>query len=134
MQVNRQSTIIQEQPTALDAGLQSLRIDRSGKQSGQAPRGKLRWALLALGALALLGSAGFIYGRLNAATAVETVRVRASSTATSGNAGATILSATGYIIAAHKIALAAKVSGRVAWSGVEKGDRVKQGQPLNEVS
>ena len=41
-----------------------------------------------------------------------------------------ILTATGYIIAAHKIEVASKVNGRVAWIGVDKGDKVKAGQPL----
>ncbi len=41
-----------------------------------------------------------------------------------------ILNATGYIIAAHRIELAAKVMGKVAWIGVEKGDPVKEGQEL----
>jgi HlyD family secretion protein len=57
------------------------------------------------------------------------MRVRVSSAQISGE-GETILNATGYIVAAHKTELAAKVSGRVAWIGVEKGDRVKQGQEL----
>ncbi len=41
-----------------------------------------------------------------------------------------VLNATGYIVAAHKIELAAKVIGRVSWVGVEMGDKVKKGQPL----
>ena len=41
-----------------------------------------------------------------------------------------VLNATGYVIAAHKIEVASKVIGKVAWIGVEKGDRVSQGQPL----
>ena len=41
-----------------------------------------------------------------------------------------ILNATGYIVAAHKIEVAAKVVGKVAWIGVDKGDHVKQGQVL----
>jgi len=35
---------------------------------------------------------------------------------------------TGYVIAAHKIELASKSRGRVAWIGVEKGDKVRQGR------
>src|SRR6266403_1890747 len=34
------------------------------------------------------------------------------------------------IVAAHKIELAAKVVGKVAWIGVDKGDKVKAGQML----
>ena len=41
-----------------------------------------------------------------------------------------VLNATGYIVAAHKIELAAKVVGKVSWIGVDKGDRVKEGQVL----
>ena len=41
-----------------------------------------------------------------------------------------MLNATGYIVAAHKIELAAKVIGKVKWIGVDKGDHVKEGQVL----
>ena len=44
--------------------------------------------------------------------------------------GTSILSATGYVVAHHKIAVGAKVMGRVAWIGVEKGDLVQEGQVL----
>jgi HlyD family secretion protein len=40
------------------------------------------------------------------------------------------LTATGYIIPHHKIEANSKVTGRVAWIGVEKGDKVKEGQVL----
>jgi HlyD family secretion protein len=115
----------------MDADIKSLRIDRSAKQKNRSGRGLLRWILVSFGLSVLLGVAFVIYGRLNAAVEVETVRVRTASTASPGaSAGATILNATGYIITAHKIELASKVSGRVAWIGVEKGDKVKQGQVL----
>lgn len=114
----------------MDAGIKSLRIDRSAKQTNQSPRKTGRWILISLALVALLATAGFVYSKLNAAIEVETVRVRAATIGSSGGAGATILNATGYIVAAHKIELASKVSGRVAWIGVEKGDRVKQGQTL----
>jgi HlyD family secretion protein len=115
----------------MDAEIKSLRIDRSAKQKNRSGRGLLRWILVSFGLSVLLGVAFVIYGRLNAAVEVETVRVRTASTASPGApAGATILNATGYIVTAHKIELASKVSGRVAWIGVEKGDKVKQGQVL----
>jgi HlyD family secretion protein len=116
---------------AMDAEIKSLRIDRSAKQKKSSGRGLLRWILVSFGLSVLLGVAFVIYGRLNAAVEVETFRVRTASSASPGApASATILNATGYIITAHKIELASKVSGRVAWIGVEKGDRVKQGQML----
>lgn len=60
---------------------------------------------------------------------VETVRAMA---VTSPNPG-TALSATGYIVAHHKIDVNSKVTGRVKWIGVEKGDHVKAGQVLVEL-
>ncbi len=115
----------------MDAEIKNLRIDRSAKQKNGSGRNLLRWILISFGLSILLGVGFVIYGRLNAAVEVETVRVRAASIDSPGaGAGVTILNATGYIIAAHKIELASKVSGRVAWIGVEKGDKVKQGQVL----
>ncbi len=115
----------------MDAGLKSLRIDRSTKQKNGSGQRNWRWILFSLGVSFLVGAALFVYARLNTAVEVETVRVRAASAASSGaGVDATILNATGYIVAAHKIELASKVSGRVAWIGVEKGDKVKQGQTL----
>ncbi len=40
------------------------------------------------------------------------------------------MNAAGYIVAHHKIQLTAKVVGKVAWIGVEKGDLVREGQVL----
>ncbi len=54
--------------------------------------------------------------------------VRAS--AQSSDVGGVVLSASGYIVAHHKINLNSKVTGRVSWIGVEKGDKVKEGQIL----
>jgi HlyD family secretion protein len=119
------------QQDAMDAEIKNLRIDRSAKQKNRSGRGGWRWILFSLGVSFLVGAALFVYARLNTAVEVETFRVRAASTAEPGvGAGVTILNATGYIITAHKIELASKVSGRVAWIGVEKGDKVKQGQVL----
>ncbi|HEX9004804.1 MAG TPA: biotin/lipoyl-binding protein, partial [Blastocatellia bacterium] len=118
----------EERPQTMDAGLKSLRIDRSAKQATKSARKTWRWVLFVVVLLAALSGGWMVYARLNAATEVETVRVRSASSSAPGDT--TILNATGYIIAAHKIALASKVSGRVAWIGVEKGDRVKQGQVL----
>ena len=41
-----------------------------------------------------------------------------------------MLSATGYIVAHHTINVNSKVTGRLEWIGVEKGDKVKEGQVL----
>ena len=59
------------------------------------------------------------------------ISVAAGRVETGGaSAGESVLSASGYVVAHHKIAVGAKVMGRVAWIGVEKGDRVQEGQVL----
>jgi len=108
----------------MDAELKSLQIDRAakvGRASG------LSWIVPAIALCLLLGAGTFVYARLNAAPEVEIARVR---TVSASGGDASILNATGYIVAAHKIELAAKVVGKVSWIGVEKGDKVREGQAL----
>jgi HlyD family secretion protein len=116
----------------METELKSLKIDRKKRRAG-ADGGSswaAKWIVSGIVLFALLGLGNFVYGRLNSAIEVETVRARAVAPATSAAQGEVVLNATGYIMAAHKIELASKVVGRVAWIGVEKGDRVKQGQVL----
>jgi HlyD family secretion protein len=109
----------------MDAELKSLQIDRAAKRGGQASG--LSWILPAIAISLLLGAGSFVYAHLTAVPEVEIARVRTSSQA---GGDASILNATGYIVAAHKIELAAKVVGKVSWIGVEKGDKVKEGHAL----
>jgi HlyD family secretion protein len=111
------------------AELSKLRIDRSKKRSDGPSRWATAWILTGVGLLVLFG-AYRVWGRLNAPREVETARVRAMTPEAAAAEGSVILNATGYIIAAHKIQLASKVVGKVDWIGVEKGDRVQQGQVL----
>ena len=112
----------------MQAELKALQIDRS-KRSDPAPsKWAVRWIIGGVLVFVLLGAARFAYSRLNAATEVDVVRVRAESAAAAGPG--VVLNATGYIVAAHRIEVASKVIGRVAWIGVEKGDKVKAGQVL----
>ena len=120
--------------------LSSLRIDKSLKNSPQATGGGrgarwVKWWILGgVSLFLLLGAARFVYNRVNAATEVETVRVSSNPNASSEPAtGEVILSATGYIVAHHKIQVASKVVGKVAWIGVEKGDGVQQGQVITRL-
>ena len=113
----------------MESELKSLRIDRSKKRRDEPSPWATRFIIFGILLFILLGAARFIYARLNAATEVDIVRVR-SAAAAPGGQGNVILNATGYIVAAHKIELAAKVIGKVAWIGVEKADKVKAGQVL----
>ena len=112
----------------METELKSLRIDRSAKRS-QEPKAISKLIIIAvIVALAAVATV-LVYGKLTAATPVHTVQVR-SPIAASSAGEQVILTATGYIVAAHKIEVASKVNGRVAWIGVDKGDRVKAGDVL----
>src|SRR4051794_9264955 len=113
----------------MDAELKNLRIDRTQRRAAQPSRWATRWIVFGITLFLLLGVARFAYDRVNAATEVEVVRVR-NEAGQSGSAANIILNATGYIVAAHKIELASKVVGKVEWIGVEKGNKVRQGQVL----
>ena len=111
--------------------LQSLRIDRTqrGDSGGEPPAWARRYILVGIAVVVLLGVITIAYRAFSSDTPeVEVVRATAE---TSGNdAGGTVLSATGYIVAHHTINVNSKVTGRLAWIGVEKGDKVKEGQIL----
>lgn len=109
--------------------LKNLRIDRTKRRSEEPPRWATRWIITGIAIFVLLGAGRVIYGRLNAATEVDVGRARALDVAGPGQ-GSVILNATGYIVAAHKIELASKVVGKVAWIGVDKADRVQKDQVL----
>jgi HlyD family secretion protein len=110
--------------------LRGLRIDREKKRSSEPSKWATRWIISGVLLLLALGGARFLYGWLTSAKEVETVRVHAAAATNGTSDSPVMLNATGYIIAAHKIELASKVVGKVAWIGVEKGDRVEQGQVL----
>jgi len=110
--------------------LQSLRIDRTGGNDGGDPQPSAwarRYIFTGIAIVALLSVSALAY-RLLSADALEVEVVRAA--AQNSDVGGTVLSATGYIVAHHTINVNSKVTGRLAWIGVEKGDKVKEGQVL----
>ncbi len=109
--------------------LEGLRIDRSAVAEGSGPSPWAKSIIIGgIVVVVMLGLAALTY-RFLFASAPEVEVARA--TAEGGNvAGSVILTATGYVIPHHKIEANSKVTGRVAWIGVEKGDQVKEGQVL----
>ncbi len=109
--------------------LQGLRIDRSARHPGDgdgSPWAK-RFIVIGIAAVVVLGIISLAY-RLFSSDAPEVETARA--TAESSDIGGIVLSASGYVVAHHKINVNSKVTGLVAWIGVEKGDKVKEGQVL----
>src|SRR6266705_2864423 len=107
--------------------LEGLRIDRAAPAEPSAPLWAKAYILAGVGVIVLLGIAALAY-RFLAGSTPEVEVVRAS--AEGANIGGVVLTATGYVIPHHKIEANSKVTGRVAWIGVEKGDKVKEGQVL----
>src|ERR1035438_5865612 len=112
----------------MEPELKNLQIDRSRKRSGEPSKWATRWIIIGIVLLVALGAARFAYTRMNAPLEVSVVRVQATGGAAA--AQGIVLNATGYIVAHHKIEVAAKVVGRVAWIGVEQGDLVREGQVI----
>jgi RND family efflux transporter MFP subunit len=105
-----------------------LRIKKSG-DSSTPPRNSrfLIWLIVALvlGVVLLLFSL-FGSGLFSSALEVQLATVSYYSPA-QANA---ILTASGYVVAQRKAAVASKGTGRLVFLGVEEGDRVKTGQVL----
>src|SRR6266446_7986829 len=110
--------------------LQGLRIDRTGRgtnNDGEPPAWARRYIVIGIAIVAVLSLSALAYRFLSREVPeVEVTRASAESSAVGG----TVLSATGYIVAHHTINVNSKVTGRLAWIGVEKGDKVKEGQVL----
>jgi HlyD family secretion protein len=106
----------------LSKELNKLKIDKSKRPEAQ-PK-KFRGLVIVVLLLLVAGAVAFVMLRSqNAVAAVDTVRPRVESSGQSA-----VLVATGYVVAHHKIQVGSKIMGRVAWIGVEKGDRVERNQ------
>jgi HlyD family secretion protein len=109
--------------------LKSLRIEDEHRSDGpQEPKWSKRYIIVGFSALVIVSLLVLGYRVAQGSVAeVETARATVES---GGAVGGIVLNATGYIVAHHKINVNSKVTGRVKWIGVEKGDKVKEGQVL----
>ena len=111
-----------------DTDLSSLRIDRTS-HGPQAPRkSKPIKKILIWGCVIAALVLGFIMLGRWFSPAVEVQLATASLTSPSqANA---VLTASGYVVARRKAAVASKGTGRLVFLGVEEGDKVKKGQVI----
>ena len=113
--------------TVVQNDLSKLRIDKALKARHSERRA---WPWIVGMLIVLVGAGGaWQWIRASSVPTVETIRVRVPDGVVT-DAQLVKLNATGYVIAAHKIELASKVVGRVAWVGVEMGDKVQKDQVL----
>ena len=111
----------------LNKRLRSLKIDRGPAPSPSGNNRSPKLLLLGIAALLALVALGYIF-LFSGTKTISAAPVRVESGGAS--LGESVLSASGYVVAHHKIAVGAKVMGRVAWIGVEKGDQVQVDQVL----
>ncbi len=107
-----------------DADLSSLRINRPS-QGASGPRkwlGKIiLWLLVLAG---LFGAVFFLKDIFNSAIEVQL----ATASLSSPSQASAVLTASGYVVARRKAAVASKGTGTLVFLGVDEGDRVKKGQ------
>jgi len=118
----------------MEKDLKGLRIDPERK-------GRLRkssavsWVLALVCLLIGAGAFALFSGYFNqaadsAAKQAASKEPAATEAVDSKEAAGEVLKASGYIVAHHKIQIGSKVMGKVAWIGVEKGDKVRKDQTL----
>jgi RND family efflux transporter MFP subunit len=106
--------------------LNQLRIDRSDQQQ---PSGSKRW-LLVVGLLCVLIVIAAAWFWMRAAPITVDVAV-AQPIGKAGAAGpASILDASGYVVARRQAAVASKITGKMVELDIEEGDRIKAGQVI----
>ena len=107
--------------------LKELRIDRKASPPAPPSRRGLWITLGVIVALLVLAAAGWaVFGR-EKAIEVQTAPVAALG---NGNAAATVLDASGYVVARRMATVSAKVTGKVQEVLIEEGMRVEAGQVL----
>lgn len=128
---------------SVNKDLSALRIDRgkkSGKRTGRVWKMVLPLAALVLAMAGLFSILDWRVPAPEEAAGVEASANAGKADSPSGGAAASrsaskgssreALIASGYVVAHHRISLGSKVTGKVAWIGVDKGDKVKKEQLL----
>jgi RND family efflux transporter MFP subunit len=111
-----------------DVDLAQLRIDRSAQAAGPSrkPR-RSRKFIFWSGAAAIL-ACGFLFFKEFFNSGIE-VQLAAASLTSPAQANS-VLTASGYVVARRKAAVASKGTGTLVFLGVEEGDKVKKGQVI----
>lgn len=113
--------------TTENADLASLRISRSQREDdGSAPNRRMSWKWLVPVAVVVILAGIYLVARQSLGGIVEVDLTTVSLTYPSqANA---VLTASGYVVAQRKAAVASKGTGRLEFLGVEEGDKVKKGR------
>jgi HlyD family secretion protein len=108
--------------------LEQLRLHR-GDPAAQKPRSALRWLAAVAAALAVLAlSAWLFFGRASGVP----VRIALAQESPGGSAGsaASLLDASGYVVARREATVSSKITGKVLEVMIEEGQRVAANEVL----
>src|SRR5688572_8672443 len=113
---------------AKNVDLSSLRIDRSSQSVGwsrkfRTARKMVVWVFVLT---VIAGGFFFVKDLLNPGVEVQL----ATASLTSPAQANAVLTASGYVVARRKAAVASKGTGTLVFLGVEEGDKVKKGQVI----
>ena len=106
--------------------LKELRIDRNAPPPPAGSRRALWITLGVIAGIAVLAGGWFMVGR-DRGTEVQVAEVTAVG---AGGAGASVLDATGYVVARRMATVSSKITGRVREVLIEEGQRVDAGQVM----
>jgi RND family efflux transporter MFP subunit len=106
--------------------LNQLRIERDSEPAS-AGRGRL-WLIIGTALVAIVAAVAWIWLRPSPIP-VHVAAVQAISQGTTPGA-ASILDASGYVVARREAAVASKITGKMVELNIEEGDRVKAGQVI----
>ncbi len=113
------------------ADLSRLKIHREERSSSGPPSRPRSWLLIyAAGAIFL--ALGLFFFLRDSFTPDPLVEVTAVSYISPAQASA-LLTASGYVVAQRKAAIASKATGRLVYLGYQEGDRVKKGQIIARI-
>jgi len=109
-----------------DSDLSSLRIDRSSRSdySSRKRRSAGRWIVWTIVIVVFLAGALLLKNWFSSGVEVQL----AAATLTSPSQANAVLTASGYVVARRKAAVASKGTGTLVFLAVDEGDRVKKGQ------
>ncbi len=106
--------------------LRQLRIDRDKRPAQRTSSRRGWWLAGLLAVLIAIGAAAFLTMR-SAAPAVKVAVARPVASGTGAPSGASILDASGYVVARRQATVSAKITGKLSQLFIEEGVHVKEG-------
>jgi RND family efflux transporter MFP subunit len=115
-----------------DIDLSKLRIQREERTSSSEQPRSPRSKFMLFGTVAVAVIVGIIFIITFSFESMEVVEVTSVSLVSPSQASA-LLTASGYVVAQRKAAVASKATGRLVYLGYEEGDHVRQGQVIARI-